>query len=86
MPSVVQYRQRVRGEPMKHEQHTQHSQVRASDATYVNAWPATLPDFQHAFAWHTDLCGLSEKVLQEYVEEMRQAAKQCHDPQKTRCA
>ena len=67
---------------MKYEQHTQPHQVRAHDATYISAWPADLPDFQHAFAWHTDLCGLSEKILQEYTEEIRQAAQQCHNPHK----
>lgn len=71
---------------MKHEQHTQHRQLRAHDAASMNEPLAALPDFQHAFAWHTDLCGISEKVLQEYAAEMRQAAQQCHAPHKTRSA
>ena len=69
---------------MKHEQHTPHSQILAYDAEPMNERLTNLPDFQHAFAWHTDLCGLSEKVLQEYAEEMRQAAQQCHDPHRVR--
>lgn len=68
---------------MKHEQHTHHSYGRAHDCAHTDELSAALPDFQHAFAWHTDLCGLSEKVLQEYVEEMRRAAQLCHDPHKS---
>ena len=71
---------------MKHEQHTRHQPDRAYDGAHADALSAALPDFQHAFAWHTDLCGISEKVLQEYAEEVRQAAQQCHAPHKSRHA
>lgn len=71
---------------MKHEQHTRHQPDQAYDGAHADALSAALPDFQHAFAWHTDLCGISEKVLQEYAEEVRQAAQQYHAPHKSRHA
>lgn len=71
---------------MKHEQHTRHSHGRAYDMAHADELSAVLPDFQHAFVWHKDLCGLSEKVLQEYAKEMQQAAQQCHAPHKVRSA
>lgn len=71
---------------MKHEQYTGHSHGQAYDCLHMEELPAALPDFQHAFAWHTDLCGLSEKVLQEYIADLRRAGQQSHDPHKSRPA
>lgn len=69
---------------MKHEQRTRHSQGQAHDCLQMEELPAALPDFQHAFAWHTDLCGLSEKVLEEYIAELRRARQQPLDSHQSR--
>lgn len=58
---------------MKHEQSTRHHHEQTGELSHNDESLAALPDFQRAFAWHQDLCGISERVLQEYVAERQQA-------------